>query len=651
MSARAPGNPALDSRNKRIRGAITRLNPRNPFDDKRAEGKVTLMRRWHEDTAEPSWTGAFWTKRYEASLSALQEHEIAMLKEVGKLNIERVAKYAEIKEVTRRAPGTTRFHANNSPEQEIEIVMPDYGLDLDAWKLLLPYSKNRASLHVAFALSCVRAIWRALLAMRSAGKSGMVHGDLKLDNISIPIVPGSLKLGADRRTVRLQLDVDQLRLIDLQWALSSEPTKRAPTTIDGRYDRYPRGDYVSKILADAYVAADPTLTNGRNPSLLQDLDWRADIFSLAVLIEKWAKEIESKNDRQKSATALYVLKELARTFRQMHDDNDNKLSRAAQVIRLIDSTLIGPDEWQKVDVEFNLLELADQNKSLADIYADLIAPPPSFGKPVNPRIPWTVKPISPWRAAASIGVVLLALGAGVYLDLRASHVTEPPVEPLRATPHADRVPDKMKKEEAPIAEADKRSTAAEQAWRDASAKDAPRLPAKDVAAEKKREEAPRKIVEVDESRKAAEPARRDESAEEVRRSRAVDIAAKKCPHSAQLADLSGVRIRVEYKSNPNDDLLAGRAVRRMLTNLNLRPVEYGESADLAVTVGVHVDHSDTIGNRHANANLMLNWRVADSNVPCFNLGGTGVGVGPTRDAATERAIDVATSEVRRQLSR
>ena len=66
---------------------------------------------------------------------------------------------------------------------------------------------------------------------------------------------------------------------------------------------------------------------------------------------------------------------LAQDFRAIHDGDSAAIQQAKQVCALIDQNLNGEDEWQQVPVEIKLLDLANQDRSLARQYAAWIEPP------------------------------------------------------------------------------------------------------------------------------------------------------------------------------------------------------------------------------------------------------------------------------------
>jgi hypothetical protein len=331
--------------------------------------------------------------------------------------------YADIETTLKRnVTRNPRYASSNvtrQPTKRTTIAMPDYGLDLDAWKILLRGSTNRAYFQPAFALSCIRAIWLALLAMRA---ENMIHGDLKRDNIAIPLVPGSLKLSEDRSTVKFCLDVDQTRLIDLGCALSSDIGARRALVIDGKYVNCPAGTYVSPQLVAAHRAADPSGTQ-RDTRLLMDLDWRVDIYSLAVLVEEWTAAIASDNSRHNTAT----LKTLATTFREMHADSAVTNAQSGKIIKAIDDALMVANVWQKIDVEIDLLKLADLDTKVAAEYAELISPI-SATKEVTPiSIVETATPSEPIHTGSKglllrgiLGAMALAGAAAICFGLLSS---------------------------------------------------------------------------------------------------------------------------------------------------------------------------------------------------------------------------------------
>jgi hypothetical protein len=132
---------------------------------------------------------------------------------------------------------------------------------------------------------------------------------------------------------------------------------------------------------------------------------------------------------------------------------------------------------------------------------------------------------------------------------------------------------------------------------------------------------------------------------------AAERAKERCAGIGRRNGLAGLRIMPEYGTSRNE-LQAGRSMRRLLTDLNATAVSPGEDADLSVSVGTRIATSETIGSRHAEASLTLTWRVAGSEIACAAapMLSSGSGVGPTFEAATERAIEIAIMGLQRQMS-
>ena len=167
-----------------------------------------------------------------------------------------------------------------------ELQTCDAGASVEHWTTLQPAHPDRpAARHVfedcahwwALAHHCLRVL-------DAVHGQGLVHLDLKADNICIPwdrarsIQPAAGELRA--------LRFSELRLIDVAFSVFTGEVPTQPLPL-GRHTRY---DYQSPRLLDALGAGrrglmDPT----------RDLDWRCDFFSLAAMLWLYLPEFEERS--------------------------------------------------------------------------------------------------------------------------------------------------------------------------------------------------------------------------------------------------------------------------------------------------------------------------------------------------------------------
>ena len=168
-----------------------------------------------------------------------------------------------------------------------QVQTYDAGVTVDQWGTLLPVSRDHVVRRHVFE-DC--AHWWALahhclVALDEIHALELVHLDIKADNICIPYAPGDfdpLSPGAE-----LHLDFERLALIDFAFSVITRERLASALPIGWQKDY----DYQSPRLLralEAGAAGDLALT--------QELDWRADLYSLAAMLrrylpdEQWARE-------------------------------------------------------------------------------------------------------------------------------------------------------------------------------------------------------------------------------------------------------------------------------------------------------------------------------------------------------------------------
>lgn len=120
----------------------------------------------------------------------------------------------------------------------------------------------------------LRLLRACLDALRDIHALGVVHCDIKEDNICLPYVPQPYRAGE-----LIRPDLDSIRLIDFSFSLGPSHTLKAPLPID---PRHPNSVYLSPLLRDALSAA----TQEEQLAKLSQLDYRVDLYSLGYMARK-----------------------------------------------------------------------------------------------------------------------------------------------------------------------------------------------------------------------------------------------------------------------------------------------------------------------------------------------------------------------------
>ncbi len=203
-----------------------------------------------------------------------------------------------------------------------EIVMRDCGLDLDDWQLLL--NSDRASPMQDF--DVLLAVWRQVLQLlRQIHAAGFVHCDIKPDNICVPL--------ANRNIVETEglisgtWDVSSMSLIDFGLALQPvDGLDPRGCYVDRGYPLIrPHGPYMSPLYTDRifeaqrlFLASGGT-ARGHPPwlSVLNQIDWRVDLFSLGCMLRKQFEAWEVQAGRKPTSARREGISQIAAELLRM----------------------------------------------------------------------------------------------------------------------------------------------------------------------------------------------------------------------------------------------------------------------------------------------------------------------------------------------
>ena len=150
----------------------------------------------------------------------------------------------------------------------------DAGVTVEDWLKLRPRYANgtvysHPFTHAGQFLLLLRA---CLVALKEIHGLGIVHCDIKADNLCIPPLPYPFAPGPGRQVA---MDFDHLRLIDFAFSVTAKrPLQQALPIL-------PVAPYQSNLLKTALQADQ----SGRQRPAAQDLDCRADLYSLGFMAQ------------------------------------------------------------------------------------------------------------------------------------------------------------------------------------------------------------------------------------------------------------------------------------------------------------------------------------------------------------------------------
>ena len=258
----------------------------------------------------------------------------------------------------------------------------DAGITVDQWGTLLPVARRRQR-HAHIFEDC--AHWwslahHCLVALDEIHALGLVHLDIKGDNICIPYFPADFD--PDAMQHRLYPEFRRLALIDFAFSLVSREALAMPLPIGWQKDY----DYQSPRLLHALDA-------GRDGDLepTRELDWRCDLYSLAAMLKRYLPSPRrAHEDNSETGWSSQRYDEARTLILRLRDSHDRDLPQWRPHAQLIDYTS-------------ERLGARDLAESLADGWAlahDTIAA--GVATPMTPITPMTrlAPPIDVPRRAA-----------------------------------------------------------------------------------------------------------------------------------------------------------------------------------------------------------------------------------------------------------
>jgi hypothetical protein len=227
-------------------------------------------------------------------------------------------------------PDVVQYDRGVGSDQVPRVQTYDAGITIDHWATLLPVRRSGQSLGHVFQ-DC--AHWWALarhslIALDAIHGIGLVHLDLKADNVCIPYEPAAFDPAA--RAAWIAPRIEQISLIDFAFSLVSgeQLTRALPIARQGEFD------YQSPRLLDALAA-------GHRGDLgpTRRLDWRCDLFSLAAMLRRYLPDPEAAPDNGWTSELDARARALVRRLLQVHDAELTALRPHAELFTLASAPL------------------------------------------------------------------------------------------------------------------------------------------------------------------------------------------------------------------------------------------------------------------------------------------------------------------------
>jgi serine/threonine protein kinase len=156
---------------------------------------------------------------------------------------------------------------------KMEILLKWHGLDIQDLMRLLPAEHGNANWrNPTFLLQLMQ---NALYALRSLHDMGIIHGDIKLDNMVLEVDPGETRVSSWQREIRLRPST--LRLIDFGISLG------LLTSYEHLYGiRFFDGEHKSQSLREAH---EQLWLNGKDDKA-KDIRYTVDLYALGYIFSK-----------------------------------------------------------------------------------------------------------------------------------------------------------------------------------------------------------------------------------------------------------------------------------------------------------------------------------------------------------------------------
>lgn len=213
-------------------------------------------------------------KEYLGQLSGKTENEIGLLMAVVWKGLKHTASFKTVHAMTSHA-------CDDVPT--LELLMKNYGLDLEDWLFLMRQAKVFFIDSPYFYL----ALWHYVLsAMKELHEANFVQVDVKPDNICVALPALAANIySSTRHQITLKFNLRELTLIDLGEALHPDPNKRVLLFHRNGMALGPGNTYISR-----HYKKQKLLVSVNDMKPLRSLDWRVDFYAFGCMVEEWNRE-------------------------------------------------------------------------------------------------------------------------------------------------------------------------------------------------------------------------------------------------------------------------------------------------------------------------------------------------------------------------
>jgi serine/threonine protein kinase len=335
-------------------------------------------------------------------------------------------------------------HLISENEAAKQVLTCDAGVTVANWLRVKPHYSDGATLSHPFqrADAWLRLLRACLLALRQIHLHGIVHCDIKEDNICLPYAPYSPHAPYPRREAAqaIHLEFDKLKLIDFAFSIA----QWMPLTQILIINPEDRAPYQSARLVEALHAD----RQSGSPNSVQQLDYRVDLFSLGYMAEKIMAGglhcpfgMDSRRVLASARSLVQRLKASDTTPLGSTMPHDTWILEIEDL--LADTPGFSPEIKFDVAGEWTESEMRPGRPGVRKTPLTPVAPPVptpvALPAPLAPATPNLVKSpvyapaagtpgIAPWRLALGIilGMILALLAALTFLK---THKTAPAVPP------------------------------------------------------------------------------------------------------------------------------------------------------------------------------------------------------------------------------